>query len=611
MSAGRATLGANWRDGTTTFEVWAPAARRLEVVLDAPHGGRAHEMRATGDGYFRVALPDVGPGTRYRYRIDGRGPFPDPASRFQPEGVHAPSQVVDPGAYIWRDAEWTGASLRHAVIYELHVGTFTPDGTFSGVRARLPYLRDLGVNIVELMPIADFPGQRNWGYDGVSLFAPARCYGTPDDLRRLVDEAHALGIAVHLDVVYNHFGPDGAYQGAFSPQYISRTHRSAWGDTLNFDGEGSRPVRDYVVENALRWVREYHIDGLRLDATHAIVDESTHHIVAEIVDAVTCAAQEASRHVVVVVEDARNLRKVIDPAPNGGWGAHGVWSDDFHHQMRRALAGDSDGYFADFSGRTADIAATAHQGWFYTGQRAEYFDARRGTDPHGLPLERFIFFVQNHDQIGNRALGDRLHHTIDAPVWRAASVLWLILPETPLLFMGQEWAASTPFRFFTDHNEELGKAVTAGRREEFSRFTAFADPESIPDPQAVETWEASRLQWDEVTRDPHRRMLQLYRRMLELRRTYPALQQREVSGGAAIINALDDDTILVTRGTLQCVARLHGAGTVALPGAWSLLLDSEAPEFAADGQPPELDSRAGQLTFRRPGAVVLGAELSR
>jgi maltooligosyltrehalose trehalohydrolase len=609
VTAGRASLGANWHDGTTTFEVWAPAARRLDVVVETAAGQLAHDMLATHDGYFRVQLPDAPPGTRYRYRVDGRGPFPDPASRYQPDGVHGPSQVVDPAAFRWSDADWKGATLQHAVIYELHLGTFSREGTFDGLRARLPYLRDLGVTIVELMPIADFPGNRNWGYDGVALFAPARCYGAPDDLRRLVDAAHASGLAVHLDVVYNHFGPDGAYQGVFSPLYISRTHRSAWGDTLNFDGEGSRPVRDYVVENALRWVREYHIDGLRLDATHAIVDESTRHIVSEIVDAVTHAATAEERAAIVVVEDARNLRQVIDPVPNGGWGAHGVWSDDFHHEMRRALAGDSDGYFADFTGSASDIATTARQGWFYTGQRAEYFDAVRGSDPRGLPLERFVFFLQNHDQIGNRALGDRLHHGIDAAVWRAASMLWLMLPETPLLFMGQEWAASTPFRFFTDHNDELGKAVTAGRRQEFSRFAAFSNPECIPDPQAAETFEASRLLWDEQTRDPHRHTLALYRRLLELRRTYPALQQREVSGGAALIKALDEATILVTRGTLQCVARLHGAGQVDLPGTWSLLLDAEDPEFTGDSRPPRLDARAGRLEFQRPGAVVLGAEL--
>lgn len=611
----------------TRFEVWAPEAARVEVVLEpdaAAH--RAHPMRRLPDGYFTATLSDVGPGALYRFRPDGRGPFPDPASRFQPQGVHGPSQVVDPAGFAWTDAAWRGTLLADTVLYELHIGTFTPAGTFRAAIERLRYLRDLGVTAIELMPLADFAGERNWGYDGVAPFAPARCYGSPDDLRALVNGAHAAGLAVHLDVVYNHFGPDGAYQTAFSPHYASRTHRSPWGGALNFDGPDSRPVRDYIIENALRWIREYHFDGLRLDATHAIVDESPQPIVAEITAALGDGAAASGRHVLVIAEDVRNQRTVIEPPAAGGWGVHAVWSDDFHHQLRRGLAGDADGYFADFTGSTADLAATARGGWFYRGQPAPYFGGPRGTDPTGLPYERFVFFLQNHDQVGNRALGDRMHHTIDLAAWRAATALLLLLPETPLLFMGQEWGASTPFRFFTDHHRELGESVTAGRRQEFSRFAAFADPTrrtggDIPDSQDPETFRASRLCWEEREREPHRSLLELYRRLLALRRTEPALSPRETSG-EPMVDAWGDDVLVVRRDAavarpLLAVVRLRGSGTVDLrqhlaaqlapDRAWVALLTTEDPAFAPDAAPPAVDPAGPQVCFARPGAVLFVA----
>jgi maltooligosyltrehalose trehalohydrolase len=530
---------------------------------------------------------------------------------------------VDPHDFAWTDAAWRGIPLEHTVLYELHVGTFTPAGTFQGVMQRLPYLRDLGVTALQLMPVADFPGDRNWGYDGVALFAPARCYGQPNELRALVDAAHALGMSIHLDVVYNHFGPDGAYHTVFSPYYVSATHRSPWGHTFNFDGPGSRAVRDYVVENALRWIGEYHIDGLRLDATHAIVDDSPRPIVAELAAAAREAGEAAGRHVLVIAEDARNLRTVLEREPNG-WGADGVWSDDFHHEVRRALAGDSDGYFADFSGSAEDIASTARRGWYYCGQPSRYFGGLRGTDATGISLERFVVFLQNHDQVGNRALGDRLHHTIDVATWRAASVLLLVLPETPLLFMGQEWGASTPFQFFSDHHSELGEAVTSGRRQEFSRFAAFADPAkwaAIPDPQDPKTFHASCLLWGELDREPHRALLRLYRRLLELRAGEAALRAREVSGGVDV-HALDNDVILVRRSRqgvspVLAVVRLRGSGSVDLHGhaaarlpparAWRVLLSTEDPPFAPDPVAAAVDSDGPVISLSRAGGVLLRA----
>lgn len=617
------SLGATVGGGGVRFRVWAPAATSVDTIVETP--GRVpttHPMARDADGYFEVTVASAADGDRYRYRPDGRGPFPDPASRFQPDGVHGPSQVVDWRLFPWTDQAWRGVPLAQTILYELHVGTFTPDGTFAAAAATLPYLVDLGVTAIELMPVADFPGRWNWGYDGVAPFAPARCYGSPDDLRRLVDAAHGLGLAVHLDVVYNHLGPDGAYQFSFSPHYHSATHTSPWGPGINFDGPASGPVREYVIENALRWVLEYHIDGLRLDAIHAIVDDSPRHILACLAEAVHTLAASLGRRVLVIAEDSRNLARVVKPEPVG-WGLDGNWSDDIHHQARRLVAGDRDGYFADFDGTAADLATTIRRGWFYVGQHAPYFGGPRGTDPSGLPLPAFVAFVQNHDQIGNRAFGDRLHHAVDLAAWRAVSVLLLTLPETPLLFMGQEWAASTPFQFFTDHHDELGRQVTEGRRREFERFAAFAEPAAqaaIPDPQAESTFRASGLDWGEVTREPHAGVLALYRRLLALRRAEHAL--RHPAAGGFTIDAVGEDTLAVCRRApdgeaLLVIVRLRGEGPVdlrhaaiaALPDGhvWNLVLTTEQAPYVADARPLEVDAAGPVVRFGRPGAVVFKA----
>jgi maltooligosyltrehalose trehalohydrolase len=577
-------------------------------------------MAESGGGFFSATLPGVGHGTLYRYRVDGKGPFPDPASRYQPAGVHGPSQVVDPGKFEWSDSEWSGVGMRDVVLYELHLGTFTPEGTFAAAGRRLRWLKDLGITVVELMPVADFAGERNWGYDGVCPFAPARCYGTPDELRALVNEAHRLGLGIHLDIVCNHFGPDGAYQGVFSPYYFSSENRCPWGDAINFDGPSSAPVRDYFIECALRWIHEFHVDGLRLDATHAIIDNSPRHILASISSAVRASLPDPRCRVQVIAEDVRNLAGMTKPEAEGGWELDAVWSDDFHHEVRRCLAGDSDGYFEDYDGTSGSIAATVRQGWFYTGQFAPYFGAPRGTDPAGLSLERFVFFIQNHDQVGNRAFGDRLNDAVELAAYRAASTLLLLLPETPLLFMGQEWAASTPFQYFTDHNAELGRLVTEGRRREFARFRAFADPatrEKIPDPQDPRTFLRSKLDWGETEREPHASVVRLYRRLLELRREQTASDAgpEEEAG----IEALDEDTLVVRRGgqvgPLLAVVRLRGAGVAGLAGTppfersagaqWSAILTTEDRSFAPDSKPPEIDLARGSIRFQRPGAVVL------
>ncbi len=622
-------LGAWCAPEGTYFRVWAPAKQRVEVQLETPgHAGAVYPLRGSEEGFFSGVVPGVRDGDRYRYRVDGEGPFPDPASRFQPDGVHGASQVVDTSRFEWSDASWRGVGLENLVLYELHVGAFTRSGTFAGVIERLPYLRDLGVTAIEIMPIADFPGQRNWGYDGAALFAPARCYGVPDDLARLVDTAHRLGLAVILDVVYNHVGPDGAYLTTFSPYYFSAQHFTPWGPAINLDGAHSRPVRDFFIANASHWVREYHMDGLRLDATHALLDESRDHFLAELARRVRAVVPD--RQIVLIAEDHRNLAHIVRSEGAGGWGLDAVWADDFHHQVRRGLAGDCEGYYRDYSGAVADLATIVRQGWFYCGQHSEHLGGPRGTDPTQLMPRRFVICVQNHDQVGNRAFGERLHQQIDLAAYRAATVLLLCAPELPLLFMGQEWGATSPFLFFADHRPDLAKLVTAGRRREFADFPAFSDVHArqrIPDPQEPTTFLRSRLNWSECTHEPHALTLRLYQRLLELRRTEPLLRATTWAGFAAA--AIGEHGLVLLRtaadaNALLVVIHLHGAGTIHLGTAsvwravpaqlrWEIALCTEEPPFAPDPLPPVVDlaGAAPIIHFARPGAAILRAKLLR
>jgi maltooligosyltrehalose trehalohydrolase len=452
------------------------------------------------------------------------------------------------------------------------------------------------------------------------LFAPSRAYGPPDDLRRLVDAAHRLGLAVLLDVVYNHFGPDGAYASLFSPLYLSTRHRSPWGAAVNFDGDGADHVREFFIENALHWLHEYHFDGLRLDATHGLVDDSPRHVVAEL--AARVRASLPQRRVLLIAEDERNLSTIVRPPEDGGWGVDAVWADDFHHQVRRLAAGDRDGYYEDFTGTVADLATTIRQGWFYRGQLSVHHRAPRGTDPSGIPLARMVVCLQNHDQIGNRPFGGRLNHQIEPALFRALSALLLFVPETPLLFMGQEWAASTRFLYFTDHHSDLGRLVTMGRRDEFSRFEAFADPVTrtrIPDPQAATTFEDSRLVWDERTQSLHAGVLELYRALLRLRRTEPAMQQWE----GFDVAALDDASLAVMRSSGQdmlllvlCTQASRGVDLGRCPAVpshqtWQLVLTTEESRFveSPDADPISdvgIDLEGGlTLGFNRPASVIL------
>jgi maltooligosyltrehalose trehalohydrolase len=612
-------FGAVPIDGGTRFRVWATAARDLHLHVRGTSGPSTHQPVRSPDGMWEIDVPDVGVGARYAYSLDrGSEPRPDPASRFQPDGVHAWSEVIDPRRFQWTDDAWRGLDPATLVIYELHVGTFGSHGTFTEVAARLDYLRSLGVTAIELMPVADFPGRRNWGYDGVALFAPSRAYGHPDELRALVDRAHQTGLGVIMDVVYNHLGPEGAYLPQFSPEFLTAKHATPWGDAVNLDDTGCDRVRHLLIENALHWVHEYHADGLRLDATHALIDTSDRPFVAEL----TRLVHEArTPRPLVFAEDHRNLADMVMEPSRGGWNLDGVWADDLHHVIRSAVAGDTHGYYVDYTGTAHELADTLRRGWLFVGQHSRHEEGPRGTDPSQVEMRRSIICVQNHDQIGNRALGDRLHHAVDSASWRAAVVLLLVAPMTPLLFMGQEWAASTPFLFFTDFEPELGRKVVEGRRREFRDFPEFASAsaaERIPDPQAEQTFEASRLRWSELGAPRHSASLELHRALLALRAEYPALCASNAYDCDA--NALDETTIMIRRSQdgaqfVVCV-RLAEAGHVNLRDAldgtsWHTRLTTEDAPFAPDAQPPRIDLVRATIDFVRPGAVILQGKESK
>jgi maltooligosyltrehalose trehalohydrolase len=463
--------------------------------------------------------------------------------------VHGPSEVVDPEAFAWHDKAWQGLRVQGLVIYQLHVGAFTPEGTLDALRGQLARLKALGVNAIQLLPVAEFPGERNWGYDGVDLFAVAHAYGGPDALKRLVDEAHAVGLGVILDVVYNHFGPDGNYLRDFSPDYFTHRYHTPWGDAVDFDGPSSAWVRKMLLDNARYWIGEYHADGLRLDATHAIHDASPRHILAEI----TAAARDAAgpeRAVVLIAETGENDVRYLRTVQEGGFGFDVVYADDFHHALRRYLAGDHEGYYADFEGTLDEVARCIMQGWLYEGQptRRSNGARRRGTPARDRPAWQFLYALQNHDQVGNRAFGERLHHQIGNDRFAVASALLLFLPYTPMLFMGQEFAASSPFQFFTDHNQELGGLVTEGRRREFRAFSAFADPtarERIPDPQAAATLSASKLRLAEAASPAGVEYQRWYAALLNLRHTDAVLADQSRERLSA--RALTADVLAVRR----------------------------------------------------------------
>ena len=514
-------FGAELQNGGVRFRVWAPQEGTLAVLLETAGADRVElPMQPEPDGFFALTTDKAATGTRYWYVVDG-APLPDPVSRFQPDGVHGPSEVVDPSAYRWRDGGWPGRAWEEIVIYELHLGTFSPEGDFAGAIARLDHLRDLGVTAVELMPIAEFAGRRNWGYDGVQLFAPASCYGRPEALKALVEACHARGLAILLDVVYNHFGPEGNYLPRLAPDFFTERHHTPWGAAIDYDGPRSRPVREFVIHNALYWLKEFHFDGLRLDAVHAIADDSSPDILTELAEIVR--REVTGREVHLVLENDKNEARRLARRDGRVCRYSAQWNDDLHHALHVLLTGEDSGYYADYADRpAAHLGQALATGFAYQGERSPYRDGEpRGEPSRDLPGTAFISFLQNHDQIGNTPFGTRLTTRASEPLLHAAVAILLLAPQVPMLFMGEEWASVRPFRFFCDFAPPLDAAVREGRRREFARFAEFSDAaarETIPDPTAEESFVASRLDWPEAREPAHVRWLDRYRRLLELRR---------------------------------------------------------------------------------------------
>ncbi len=566
--------GATLSSNGCEFRVWAPAAKQVTLRLMQGAASRDLAMEREEDGYF-VLQADAHAGDRYFYIVDGGIPVPDPVSRLLPEGVHGPTEIVDPRSFEWRDQQWRGLGLEEYVIYELHTGTFTPHGTFDAAIEKLPYLKKLGISVIEIMPVAAFPGTRNWGYDGVSLYAVQASYGGPQGLKRLIDAAHREGLAVILDVVYNHLGNEGNYLRMFGP-YFTDKHTTPWGEAVNYDQPGCDGVRRFVVENALYWLREYHLDGLRLDAVQTIKDDSRKHILQEITESAATQAQEADRKICLIAESDENDSKLVQPWGQGGYGLDGVWSDDFHHAVHALFTGERQGYYQDF-GKPQQIVRALQQGFVFQGEPFRFWEGRpRGTSSREVPAPAHVICIQNHDQVGNRAHGERLTKLIPHNACMLAAALLLLAPETPLLFMGQEYDEPNPFQFFTDYGDPtLQKAVSEGRRNEFKDF----DFKDVPDPQDPATFERSRLNW-KLT-EGENSMLEWYTALLELRRRYVAHSGAERTCKTELQDGILSMQVPAASPHLKLVARLQGETPFPEPGAgWEKVLSEESDQFA-------------------------------
>lgn len=603
-------------DGSVSFRVWAPRRKRVEVVLEK---GPIMALEPEPSGYFSGVCPEAARGDHYRFRLDGGDAFPDPASRFQPEGPLGPSEVVDPGAFRWSDSSWSGIPVEGQVVYELHVGTFTPEGTWESARRELPELAALGITVVEAMPVGDFPGRFGWGYDGVGLFAPVALYGRPDDFRLFVDEAHRLGIAVVLDVVYNHMGPYGNFLWQFSEDYYSQKHRSDWGGALNFDGPNCGPVREFVLANVAYWAREYHLDGLRLDATQQIFDDSSEHIIAALAREMRAAA--GARKVVIVAENEPLDARLVRPTQSGGYGLDGLWNDDFHHSARVAMTGRNEAYYSGFQGTPQELVSAMKYGCLYQGQRYSWQNKRRGGSFLGVSPARLIHYLQNHDQVANSGRSQRVDRLTSPGRLRALTALLLLGPATPLLFHGQEFAASSPFFFFADHEPDARPVVWEGRIQSLSEFPSLSQPEMRPyhpDPGDPATFQRSKL--DLTERQTHAEVYRMHQDLLRLRREDPLFraQRTGMLDGAVLadeafalryfgeaIGAPRDDRLLIVN--LGRDVKLDPAPEPLLASpentVWDLEWSSEAPCYGGSGTAP-IETGTG---WRIPGhaAVVM------
>ncbi len=609
----RLPIGAEPVDGGAHFRVWAPRSRKAAVELSSPNhkGTKIISLEPEGDGYFSALVPDARAKMLYKFKLDS-GSFPDPASRFQPEGPHGPSQIIDPNTFRWTDAAWRGVKPEDRVIYEMHIGTFTPDGTWRSAMEQLPELAKLGITLLEVMPVADFPGRFGWGYDGVDLFAPTRLYGAPDDFRAFVDRAHALGMGVILDVVYNHIGPDGNYLKEFSRDYFTDRYKNEWGEALNFDGENSGPVREFFISNTGYWIDEFHLDGLRLDATQQIFDGSADHVLAAMSRRVHEAAK--GRSTFLVAENEAQHTKLVRSPKQGGYGLDALWNDDFHHSAKVAVTGRNEAYYSDHSGRPQELISAMKRGYLFQGQWYAWQKQSRGSPTSGLHPFNFVNYIQNHDQIANSLRGIRLHALTSPGRFRALTALFLLGPGTPMLFQGQEFAASTPFLYFADHNPELAKLVAVGRRKFLEQFPSVACPESTPclvNPESEDTFKQCKLDLSERRRNTT--AYALHRDLLKLRREDPVFHHPQPNGldGAVLGDEAfvlrffggdgNDRLLLVNFGADLELAKMPEPLLAPVEGhKWKLLWSTEDPRYGGSGTPP-----LGESGWRIPGHAAL------
>ena len=603
-------------DGAALVRVWAPVCRTVDIVTDWRGGNRRIlPLAPEEDGYFSATVNDVRAGDRYWFRLDGDRLRPDPASRFQPDGPHGPSMIVDPQAFHWTDHDWPGIGPVGQVLYEMHVGTFTTEGTWAAAAAELPELARLGVTVIEMMPVADFSGRFGWGYDGVDLYAPTRLYGTPDDLRAFVDRAHACGLGVILDVVYNHLGPDGNYLAEFSPDYFTDRYTNDWGRALNF--EGPPAAREFFVGNARYWIDEFHFDGLRLDATQDVHDASREHVISSIVKGARSAA--GRRQVYIIAENEPQDPKLVRPAASGGYGLDAAWNDDYHHTAVVALTGRREAYYTDYMGSPQEFISIAKYGYLYQGQWYAWQKKRRGGSALDLPTHAFVAFLENHDQVANSVSGKRLHQISSPGRYRALTALTLLGPATPLLFQGQEFSSSAPFLFFADHGRELKQGIRTGRRDFLEQFPSMTDPETrraLHDPVGEATFRRCKLDLRE--RDGHHEAYALHEDLLNLRRTDPCLNSNDglrvdgavIASHAFVIRYIgvsDSRLLIVNLGVELDLAPIPEPLLAPPAGArWVIAWSSEAIRYGGSGTPP---LRLEPLHVSAESALLLRPEL--
>ncbi|MGK7872804.1 MAG: malto-oligosyltrehalose trehalohydrolase [Xenococcaceae cyanobacterium] len=591
---------AYFSKGHCEFTVWAPLLQKVAVQIIAPEK-RLIPMEKYGRGYWQTTATDIAPGTLYLYQLEGATTHPDPASHSQPQGVHAPSQVVDHSAFTWKDADWAGIPLEDLIAYELHVGTFTPEGTFEAIIPRISQLRELGINAIELMPVAQFPGERNWGYDGVYPFAVQDSYGGVDRMKQLVNACHQQGMAVILDVVYNHFGPEGNYTSNFAP-YFTTKYQTPWGSAINFDGAHSDGVRNFFIENALYWFREYHVDALRLDAIHAIYDFSAKHFLVQLAEAVSEFSKQQGRKFYLIAENDLNDVRVIQPQDLGGYGIDAQWSDDFHHSLHTLLTGEQQGYYQDF-GRCDQLEKALGESFVYSWQYSPYRQRYHGSFAGDRPASQFVVYSQNHDQIGNRMLGERLSGLVSFEALKLSAGVVLLSPYIPLLFMGEEYGEEAPFLYFISHSDpDLIEAVRQGRKKEFKAFQWQGEP---PDAQSPETFLQSKLNWNQRTEDKHQVLLKFYQQLIQLRRQVPALRQLERQ--SLEVSSVEKEKLLSLRRWSQdsqifCIMNFSEQTATlrtALPRAnWQKRLDSSDSQWLGNGSAlPQILTQDRDLTI--------------